>query len=84
MPVHRVPAPQNQAGFSHALALPSRRDVSNRLEALIDDYLAHCFSEGRGRNTAENAYGYPLRHVFLPWCAREGIDQPSQLTRASC
>jgi hypothetical protein len=29
----------------------------------------------------ENAYRYPLRHVFLPWCAREAIEQPSQLTR---
>src|SRR5215472_2300426 len=26
-------------------------------------------------------HGYPLRHVFLPWCAREGIDEPAQLTR---
>ena len=53
----------------------------NRLEVLIDDYLAHCLSEGRRRNTVENAYGYPLRHVFLPWCTRSGIDQPSHLTR---
>src|SRR5215469_6145628 len=55
--------------------------VANRLEALIDDYLAHCLSEGRKRNTVENACGYPLRHVFLPWCAREGIEEPTQLTR---
>ena len=30
----------------------------NRLETLIDDYLAHCLSEGRRRNTVENAYVY--------------------------
>jgi integrase/recombinase XerD len=53
----------------------------NQLEVLIGDYLAHCLSEGRKRNTVENAYGYPLRHVFLPWCAREGIEEPAQLTR---
>lgn len=57
--------------------------MENRLEALIDDYLAHCLSEERRRNTVQNAYGCPLRHVFLPCasCAREGIEQPSQVTR---
>jgi len=53
----------------------------NALEELIDDYLAHCLSEGRKRNTVENAYGYPLRHVFLPWCEREGITVPADLKR---
>ena len=51
------------------------------LEELIEDYLAHCLSEGRKRNTVENAYGYPLRHVFLPWCERTGITEPSQTNR---
>jgi integrase/recombinase XerD len=51
------------------------------LEDLIDDYLAHCLSEGRKRNTVENAYGYPLRHVFLPWCERNGIAEPKELKR---
>ncbi|MGH7866486.1 MAG: tyrosine-type recombinase/integrase [Candidatus Dormibacteraceae bacterium] len=28
----------------------------------------------------EGAYGYPLRKVFLPWCEREGVTEPSALT----
>jgi integrase len=55
--------------------------AQNPLEILVDDYLAHCLSEGRKRNTVENAYGYPLRHVFLAWCGREGVTQPAELTR---
>src|SRR2546427_3761946 len=55
--------------------------ASNQLEQLIEDYLAHCLSGGRKRNTVENAYGYPLRHVFLPWCQRAGVTEPSQLSR---
>jgi site-specific recombinase XerD len=54
---------------------------TSQLEGLIEDYLAHCLSEGRKRNTVENAYGYPLRHVFLPWCQRAGVTDPSQLSR---
>src|ERR1700730_14448271 len=54
---------------------------TNQLEELIEDYLAHCLSEGRKRNTVENAYGYPLRHVFLPWCQRAEVMKPSQLRR---
>src|SRR6266700_5672158 len=53
----------------------------NALEELIDDYLAPCLSEGRQRDTVENAAGYPLRHVFLPWCEREGITVPADLKR---
>jgi site-specific recombinase XerD len=50
---------------------------------LVDDYLAHCLSEGRKRNTVENAYGYPLRHVFIPWCERQGVIGPSELTKST-
>ena len=35
---------------------------------------------GRKRNTAEGAYGYPLRQVFLPWCAAHGITEIGALT----
>ena len=51
------------------------------LEDLVEDYLAHCLSEGRKRNTVENAYGYLFRQVFLPWCEEAAITQPSELTR---
>lgn len=62
------------------LALPSRRDVRNRLEVLIGDYLAHRLSEGRRHNTVENAYGYRFATCSYRG-ARGRIDQPSQLTR---
>lgn len=47
---------------------------------LIGDYLAHCLSEGRRRNTVENAYGYRFATCSYRG-ARGRIDQPSQLTR---
>jgi len=50
------------------------------LEQLLDDYLAACRAKGLSPKTVKLAYGYPLRGVFLPWCARTGIAQPSQLT----
>lgn len=28
----------------------------------------------------DGAYGYPLRHVFLPYCEAEGITEPAQIT----
>jgi integrase len=47
---------------------------------LLEDYLAACRAKGLSPKTVKLAYGYPLRGVFLPWCAREGIGQPSELT----
>ena len=53
---------------------------SSTLEQLLDDYLAACRAKGLSPKTVKLAYGYPLRGVFLPWCARTGIGQPSDLT----
>jgi integrase/recombinase XerD len=50
------------------------------IEALLEDYLAACRAKGLSPKTVKLAYGYPLRGVFLPWCAREGISSPGELT----
>jgi integrase len=47
---------------------------------LVEDYLAACRAKGLSPKTVKLAYRYPLRGVFLPWCAEEGITEPRQLT----
>jgi integrase/recombinase XerD len=49
------------------------------VERLVEDYLTACRARGLSPKTVNHAYGYPLRHVFLPWCAREGIADPAML-----
>ncbi len=53
---------------------------ASAIERLIDDYLASCRAKGLSAKTVKYSYGFPLRGVFLPWCAREGITEPAQLT----
>jgi integrase/recombinase XerD len=55
-------------------ALPSS------LTVLVDDYLADCRARGLSPKTVKDAYGYPLRGVFLPFCAREGIAEVQQIS----
>ena len=50
------------------------------LAVLVDDYLADCRARGLSPKTVKDAYGYPLRGVFLPFCAREGIVEVEQLS----
>jgi integrase len=52
---------------------------SSRLQRLVDDYLMECRARGLAPATIHNSYGYPLRSIFLPWCARNGIETPEQL-----
>src|SRR5215472_12487066 len=61
---------------------PVRADVqaAPAIERLVEDYLAACRAKGLSPKTVKMAYGYPLRRVFLPWCAREGIAEPPQLS----
>ena len=47
----------------------------------VEDYLTACRSRGVKLSTIRDAYGYPLRSVFLPWCDREGITAPSQIDK---
>ena len=51
------------------------------LDRLIDDYLAHCRARGLSSKTVKFVYAYVLRNVFTPFCQREGITEPSQVTR---
>ncbi len=50
------------------------------LESLVEEYLAGCRRRGLSPKTVVFAYGYPLRHVFLPWCLRAGISDPRRLS----
>lgn len=50
------------------------------LRQLVEEYLASCRARGLSPRTVREAYGYPLHEVFLPFCAREGIAEPGQLT----
>ena len=50
---------------------PSRRGAE--LADLVEDYLASCRARGLARGTVEQAYGYTLKTVFLPWCAKNGV-----------
>ena len=54
--------------------------VANRLDLLVADYLAHCRAKGLAPNTVSGAYAFPLNQVFLPWCVKQGITEPEQLT----
>jgi len=47
---------------------------------VLDDYLYACRARGLSAKTVKESYGYPLREVLLPFCAREGITDLSQLT----
>jgi len=51
------------------------------LDRLVDDYLASCRARGLSSKTVKFVYGYALKSVFLPFCRREGVKQPDQVTR---
>lgn len=50
------------------------------LATLVADYLASCRARGLSPKTVKDSYGYPIEHVFLPFCAREGITAIDQLS----
>lgn len=52
----------------------------SELTALVDDYLMECRARGLARATIIQSYGYPLRNVFLPWCAANGLTSLSHIT----
>ncbi len=51
----------------------------SQLSRQVEDYLAHCRAAGLSPKTIRHAYGYPLRSVFLPWCADHEVERLSQL-----
>ncbi|MGH7692140.1 MAG: tyrosine-type recombinase/integrase [Candidatus Dormibacteria bacterium] len=72
VPTHR------DAGAGRLAVVP--QPVPDPLARLVEDYLRSCRARGLGPKTVDGAYGYPLRHVFLPWAAREGLDSVESIT----
>jgi site-specific recombinase XerD len=48
----------------------------------VEDYVSSVRAQHPSGKTA-NQYGFALRQVFLPWCADNGITEPSQITTAA-
>ena len=71
--------PRPQGDYKGHLALVEDH-APDQLARLVEDYLRSCRARGLGPKTIDQAYGYSLRHVFLPWAAREGIDGVKGLT----
>lgn len=61
----------------HQLLEPAPLGLS--IGSLVEEYLADCRRRGLSPKTVDYAYGYPLRHDFLPWCSRVGIGDPQRL-----
>lgn len=51
------------------------------LSDLVQDYLDDRTAAGLSRKTIHDAYGYPLRSVFLPFCEREGVRTVPDVTQ---
>ncbi|MFZ0168976.1 MAG: tyrosine-type recombinase/integrase [Candidatus Dormiibacterota bacterium] len=52
----------------------------SHLARSVEEYLTHCRAKGLAPKTVELGYGWPLRQIFLPWAAREGLHAPSDVT----
>ncbi|MGH7641590.1 MAG: tyrosine-type recombinase/integrase [Candidatus Dormibacteria bacterium] len=63
--------------------VPAYGTAPTALERSVEDYLTSCRARGLSLATLSNSYGFPLRHVFLPWAARESLATPSQVTGRS-
>ena len=50
---------------------------------LVDDYLNSCRARGLSVRTLENAYGFALNRIFLPWCRREGVATTDDLSQST-
>jgi hypothetical protein len=53
---------------------------STAIELLVADYLAACRACGVSAKSIRFSYDYSLNSVFLPWCAGQGITEPTDLT----
>jgi len=54
-------------------------EIPTEVMALADAFIADCRGRGLSLRTTE-MYDSTLRRVFLPWCVREGVTAPAQLT----
>jgi integrase/recombinase XerD len=62
------------------LTLVEPRDLTPQ-DRLVDDYLASCRARGLSPKTVKYVYAYALRSVFMPFCRRQEVKQPEQVTR---
>src|SRR5437763_9160783 len=65
------------------VASPKLKIVEHRpsaLERLVADYLAHQRSRGLSAHTAALTANV-IQHTFLPWCQKERVTTPEQLTQ---
>lgn len=46
---------------------------------LVEEYLLSCEARGLAPSTVSSSYGYPLRHLVVPWCKEHQITTPSEL-----
>src|SRR5712692_5106767 len=70
-------------GGKRTMASPKLRIVEHRpsgLERLVADYLAHQRSRGLSAHTAALTANV-IEHTFLPWCKKERVTAPEQLTQ---
>lgn len=51
-----------------------------QVERRVTEYLDSCRARGLSPKTVKQSYGYPLLHVFVPWCARQGLTEPGELS----
>lgn len=51
------------------------------LALLAADWLKHCRAEGKLASTM-HGYAYSINGILLPWCERESIHEPQDLTQA--
>lgn len=56
-----------------------RPEATSDLGRAIEEYLVACRVRGVKRMTIENQYGYPLRHVLLPWCLDHRITRAEEV-----
>lgn len=52
----------------------------SQLDRLVDDFLASKRAGGKSPRTLE-AYEYPLRRLFLPFCAAQGLSDPEAVNQ---
>lgn len=43
------------------------------IQESVEDYLAECRARGLRATTVTDAYGWPLRRLWLPWCEEHGV-----------
>lgn len=70
-----------RVGGGSALPLKVIRPTADQVGSSIEDYLTACRSRGVKPSTIRDAYGFPLRSVFVPWCRDQGIRSPAEIDK---